>query len=233
MKNTLLSIFLVMTVSKPVFATTAPVESEATPTLAMGSSVYAQRCVLCHGSQGMGEGVLPLKLVDYPNTNLLLDKRSLSRDEVHRIITYGAALENVSEYMPPMGDDLTWTELESVVDFVMLLKKDAKEAIALLVTHNAQSEGSDLWVGKNVYETRCVLCHGEKGLGDGRMSKVIKTPPPYNLTLSRLPKPYLIDIVSKGGAEMQRSPQMPPWGAQLSPSEINSVVDYIIQLRTY
>jgi cytochrome c oxidase cbb3-type subunit 3 len=88
-------------------------------------------------------------------------------------------------------------------------------------------------VSKNVYETRRVLCHGEKGLGDGRMSKVIKTPPPYNLTLSRLPKSYLMDIVSKGGAQMQRSPQMPPWGEQLSPSEINSVVDYIMQLRTY
>jgi hypothetical protein len=75
----------------------------------------------------MGEGVLPLKLVDYPNTNLLLDKRNLSREEVHRIVTHGAALDDVSEYMPPMGDDLTWTELESVVDFVMLLKKMRKK----------------------------------------------------------------------------------------------------------
>ena len=222
-----------MAIAKSSFATTTPVDSEATPTLEIGASVYAQRCVLCHGSQGMGEGVLPLKLVDYPNTNLLLDKRNLSREEVHRIVTHGAALDDVSEYMPPMGDDLTWTELESVVDFVMLLKKDAKEAITLLASHNTSDETADLWVSKNVYETRRVLCHGEKGLGDGRMSKVIKTPPPYNLTLSRLPKSYLMDIVSKGGAQMQRSPQMPPWGEQLSPSEINSVVDYIMQLRTY
>jgi hypothetical protein len=38
-----------------------------------------------------------------------------------------------------------------------------------------------------------------------------------------MPDEYLIDIISKGGQGMQRSPRMPPFGGDLSENEINHV----------
>jgi cytochrome c oxidase cbb3-type subunit 3 len=63
------------------------------------------------------------------------------------------------------------------------------------------------------------------------MAKVLKDPPPFNLTQSVLPKEYLTLIITKGGAELKRSGKMPPWGDQLNALEIEAVADYIISLR--
>jgi cytochrome c oxidase cbb3-type subunit 3 len=63
------------------------------------------------------------------------------------------------------------------------------------------------------------------------MARIIKSPPPFNLTLSRAPDDYLHDIIYKGGEKMGRSPRMPPWGGDLSDAEIDSVVMYIKTLR--
>lgn len=204
---------------------------DTNPSAQIGAKVYQQRCVLCHGSQAMGEGILPMKLKGYPNTNLLQRIRQRDEQEIQNIVTHGASLDSISDYMPPMGAELSWTELESVVDFLMLLKEDTDKGLSLLASVNASSSEQSIFAGRDIYETRCVLCHGASGKGDGRMSKIIKSPPPFNLTLSRLPKEYLIDIVTKGGEGMKRSGQMPPWGDQLTQEEIGHVVDYIVTLR--
>lgn len=85
--------------------------------------------------------------------------------------------------------------------------------------------------GGDIYRANCVLCHGEKGLGDGRMAKVITAPPPANLTKSRRSKAYMKKIITYGGGIMGRSPQMPVWGQELDEQQIKAVVDYIYRLR--
>lgn len=85
--------------------------------------------------------------------------------------------------------------------------------------------------GLKAYHTHCVLCHGEYGDGKGRMAKIITTPPPANLTYSRLPDDYLKKIISGGGQSMQRSPQMPPWGDEFSSTQIDSIILYIKSIR--
>lgn len=85
--------------------------------------------------------------------------------------------------------------------------------------------------GQDIFASHCVLCHGKFGEGDGRMAKVIRNPPPADLTASRLPDDYLKQIISEGGAGVGRSPQMPPWGDQLSAAEIESLILYLKSLR--
>ncbi len=205
-------------------------DSDPRPTAERGAKVFKNKCALCHGDSGMGEGIIPLKIQPYPNTNLMTMSKSIDREEIKKRITLGAKLENISEFMPPMGDVLTWTELESVVDFVELLVKENK--LALLEMENLQhGKPASLKEGLNIFETRCALCHGKMGEGNGRMAKIIKTPPPVDLTASRLPDTYLFDIINKGGQGVGRSKQMPPWIDQLSKAQIDSVIKYIKTLR--
>ncbi|WP_440903706.1 c-type cytochrome [Catenovulum sp. SX2] len=203
---------------------------DPTPNLNKGAEVYYQRCSLCHGSAGMGDGLLPIKLKNYPNTNLMKPKYPTDRETVHKIIVYGGSLGYTSNLMPPMGNDLTWTQIESVVNFVLLLRQDQAKANALLAKLPDMKKATKK-VGQEVFSSRCQLCHGKYGEGDGRMAKVIKNPPPADLTASRVPDDYLRLIITKGGQGVGRSGQMPPWGDQLNGLEIESVILYLQSIR--
>ena len=223
-------ILLSQLLATQVLAEASTVSDNPEPTLEVGAQVFHKRCTLCHGNEGMGEGLLPLKLKDYPNTNLLKPKYSTAREMVHEIVVFGGTQGKVSNLMPPMGNDLTWTQTESVVDFVLLLREDQPKAAAMLSALRSQGDVSRR-LGQDIFSSRCVLCHGKYGEGDGRMAKVLKAPPPADLTASRLPDGYLKDIISKGGAGVGRSPHMPPWGDQLNTLEIDSVILYLKSIR--
>jgi cytochrome c oxidase cbb3-type subunit 3 len=143
---------------------------------------------------------------------------------------YGGILDNFSYYMPPFGNELTWTEIESVS---MFIEKSREEPIPhLSMLRDLTNEGSkSKSLGRETFSARCTLCHGVQGKGDGRMARIIKNPPPFDLTKSVVPKEYLTLIIQNGGESIGRSPQMPPWGDQLSQKEITAVIDYIIELR--
>lgn len=177
----------------------------------------------------MGEGNLPLKLADYPNTNLFFDIKASSKNDIVARITYGFNENSPNLFMPPWKDELTSSQINALSNFILYLRANPESASHLLKdTLNKSPNQID---GKQVFQSRCTLCHGSSGLGNGRMSKIIKSPPPFNLTLSKQPKSYLTKIIKKGGERMSRSPQMPPWGDQLTDKEIAAVVDYILTLR--
>lgn len=204
---------------------------EAMPCLSYGAQVFQARCALCHGSDGLGEGILPLSLPNYPSTNLLEPKNAKDRDGIYAVVVNGGSIKPVSPEMPPWGDELTLTQIDSVVDFIVYMRKDLEPALKMLQKESANLPPS-IKVGRAIFIGRCALCHGQTGLGDGKMARIIKDPPPFNLTLSRAPDNYLRDMITKGGENMGRSPRMPPWGGDLSAPEIESVMMYIKTLRS-
>lgn len=132
--------------------------------------------------------------------------------------------------MPPFGKELSWTELESVALFTQHMRENKEAAYAMLDAQSPQKNASKK-MGQQVFSTRCVLCHGQFGEGDGRMSRLLKTPPPADLTASRLPDQYVKDIIVKGGEGVGRSKHMPPWGDQLSVTEIESLIVFLKSIR--
>lgn len=84
--------------------------------------------------------------------------------------------------------------------------------------------------GMVVFQTYCVLCHGEKGDGSGRLA-IGKIPPPANLTKSLLDNEQLKAIIRGGGSSVGRSEFMPPWGEELTESQIDDLVEYIHALK--
>ena len=198
--------------------------------LAEGAQIFHYRCTLCHGSDGLGEGILPLSVGNYPSTNLLDARFGKSLKKITRIIRKGGKLRKVNDEMPPWENELTRSEIGSVAMFTELLHRDFDAAHAMLKEQNNNITPSKR-IGRAIYLGRCALCHGKGGRGDGKMARIIKNPPPFDLTKSRINGDYLRNIISKGGEAMGRSPKMPPWGKDLNEKEIESVIIYLKSIR--
>src|ERR1700687_2292948 len=96
----------------------------------------------------------------------------------------------------------------------------------------APSRGSlyELQIGKQVYQTYCVGCHGDAGQGDGFNSFNLD-PHPRDLRNPAFQKSKsnadLADAIRRGGAGVGLSSLMPPWGRTLDARHIDAVVLYL------
>jgi mono/diheme cytochrome c family protein len=76
--------------------------------------------------------------------------------------------------------------------------------------------------GKALYETYCLVCHGEKGRGDGPIADKIPHPPSYvSDRLLEFPSGRLFHVITMG------TNKMPSYAAQLSSDERWKVVTYV------
>ena len=197
------------------------------PELQQGARVYLERCALCHGSKGLGEGPMALLVQDYPDTRLKSNKQP--NHVMRQIVEFGNGQDSNNELSPPWRDELAVAEINAVTAFVAVLQSDFESATRLLASVYIPPEKID---GRKIYRARCESCHGEAGQGDGRMSRVIQNPSPADLTRSTLSKQDTIAIISAGGEAMGRSTRMPPWGQELANSELLSIVNYLTSMRT-
>ena len=87
--------------------------------------------------------------------------------------------------------------------------------------------------GKKLYATYCVGCHGEKGKGDGAAASALPVKP-ANLSdgtvMNQLPDQFLVEIVSKGGVAVGKSPMMPALGNQINETQLRDIIAYIRSL---
>lgn len=104
---------------------------------------------------------------------------------------------------------------------------------ALWLAAGAWADHGDAAKGKQTYAKFCASCHGNAGKGDGPGAAALN-PKPKDLTdkayVSKLEDKYLVDIISKGGAAVGKSPLMPPWGGALKTEDIHNVIAYIRSL---
>lgn len=203
---------------------------DPTPTVAWGATVYLERCALCHGGAGAGDGTLPSSVEGYPDTSLL-ESSLATLPAIREAVVWGGSTGKQSPLSPPWGDELTWSEIESVSLFTEVLLSNPNSAKALLAQASDNSSKEMEHLGRSLFESRCALCHGQYGEGNGRMAKVIKNPPPYNLTKSVVPEHYLKMIITNGGESVGRSVQMPPWKDEFTGEQIDAVISYIVTLR--
>ncbi len=222
-------VLLMATVLGMTFSAQAA-DQRIVPEVLHGASVFNLRCTLCHGNIGMGDGILPRLIPGYPSTNLRDNKDSTDAASIREAIIFGYEKGILDERMPPYGNELTWLEIESLVLFMRLYYKDVERAIEIL-SDTKMPEEPNMETGRAIYKGRCILCHGVGGDGQGKLSKIINDPPPFNFQWSRLPDNMLLEIISTGGGAVGRSPKMPGFGEELSESDIRSLILYIKGFR--
>jgi mono/diheme cytochrome c family protein len=91
----------------------------------------------------------------------------------------------------------------------------------------------DQMEGKKLYASYCAGCHGEDGKGDGPAAKALPVRPANHTDgaiMNQLPSTFLIEIITKGGAAVGKSPVMPAWGGQFNQKQIREIVAYVRSL---
>jgi len=190
-------------------ATPEPVEPPAVIDLQAGRTIYLDRCAVCHGEGGVGDGELAQQLSNPPAAIGRAELgRSVTPLEWFHVITVG----NMARFMPPFGNALTSDERWNVTYF------------ALSLSHG----DDDLEAGRVLYEGNCAACHGEQGGGNGPQASALSGALPdlrQPETLSERSGQDLFDLISEG------SPAgMPALGATLSDGERWYLVSYVRSL---
>ena len=199
--------------------------------LSLSAELFIDRCSLCHGREGMGDGSLTLLVVKYPHSNLLKRKYGNDLKSTIENIRYGGVFGKMSIYSPPWIDELTSDEIYYLAVFINFLNSNTDSAINLLREVETKKEGR-LVDGRQLYISRCSACHGKKGRGDGRLSgTIIKNPKPYDLTQSYKSIDYTKQIIFSGGLKLNRSSAMPPWSEELSMVQIEAIARYLMTIR--
>jgi mono/diheme cytochrome c family protein len=93
-----------------------------------------------------------------------------------------------------------------------------------------QATANELRIGENIFRERCVICHGINADGRSDLARIMR-PPPANLRASQLTFEQRTQIVSKGGASVGRSSNMPIWKDELNPEDLHAVIAYVGTLR--
>ena len=105
--------------------------------------------------------------------------------------------------------------------------KAPKEAKAITNPVNKIQRGVSAVRGKKIFKTRCMICHGPKGIGDGPGGKALD-PRPQNLTLPMVKNQTDGELFWK--VSMGRN-AMIKWGPILSESERWDVINYVRTLQ--
>ncbi len=125
--------------------TVGPLFPAAAPDLAVGESIYVEKCLPCHGEKGFGDGPQNQQLpVSVAPIGMADTVRAVAPAEWYLVVTRG----NIERFMPPFAS-LTEQERWDVIGYV----------------YNLSIEPSDREIGAALYAENCAECHGANGEG--------------------------------------------------------------------
>ena len=216
--------------------------------LSIGKQVYEARCLGCHGSMGDGKGPAAKFLNPKPRDftkgvfkfRSTPGKDSLPTDsDLYHALKHGLWGTSM-----PAWYSLKDEELFAVIQYLKTFSKrweseDIKESIP--VPPEPQLKLESIENGARLYQSKCMICHGPEGKGNGPLAGKVKDTWGYPIQ----PANFTLSAGEKGGVKLGHDSRhlyitlmtgiggvpMPLYQDQLSPSEIWDIVHYVQSLR--
>ncbi len=175
-----------------------------TTPLERGATLFAQRCAVCHGAQGAGDGLTAALLKPAP-ANLTVARFSAARvAAVLRAGVPGTAMPNQA--------DLSVVDRDALVEFVRSLGPSEPPTI--------EREAIDR--GAALFAIRCAACHGERGDGAGPAARRVARPP-ADFTGKQPTPARVLQVLEKGIP----GTAMTPMRRLVSEREIGDLVAFV------
>ncbi len=203
-----------------------------------GQRVYAQRCAVCHGTDGRGNGPAAPSLIPRPRdfTRGEFKYRSTPAgqppgdDDLIRVVRDGLQ----ASAMPAWGDVLSDAELRAAVEYIKGFSPAFKgpPPRSLTVPPRTVSGGASLARGQQLYQRLCASCHG----ADGRAQVQMKDTKGYPVIVRDLTAPWTF---RGGGAPEQlwlrlttglAPGPMPSVADSTTPAERWDLVNHVLSL---
>ena len=150
-----------------------PPGSDVSRDATLGERVYMERCALCHGPRGWGNGSAAPSLIPRPRdfTSGDYKYKSTPADEPPTEADLLAVVRDGldASAMPYWGDVLSEEEMLAVVRYIRDLSVIADEDPApapINVPARPPRSAESLTRGGTLYEDNCAECHGPDGRGD-------------------------------------------------------------------
>src|SRR3972149_1806455 len=226
----------------PLFYFLLGEEFASTDVIASGKSVYEQRCAVCHGVEGKGDG--PAQAFLYPKPRDLTAGRfkirstpsgSLPTDEdLFKTITNG-----ISGTSMPSWRSIPEKERRALVEHIKTFDERFKTQPRKPIGIASPSPRTPqlLAKGKQLYQDAgCSDCHGTTGRGDGPSAETLKDDwenpiTPYDFTIAGRYKAgsSVQDIYRTFATGMAGTP-MPSYADSLSAQEMWGLAYYVQSL---
>lgn len=184
-----------------------PVYPLVSPDIAAGAGIYAEKCALCHGPTGMGDGFRASEIPDVPALGKAEVARQSTPADWYSIVTEG----NLERLMPP---------------FTSLSDRERWDVVAYAYTLSMAEE--TISRGNELYQENCASCHGETGQGDGSQAASLGVPLPDFTDLAYqagVSAQTFYDAISNGV-----SSSMPAYADKLPEDERWVLADYLRSL---
>jgi len=169
-----------------------------------GKPVYEQKCALCHGASGKGDGPAAERLLPRPRDftagkykiRSTLSGQPPSDEDLVRVVKAGMPGTSMPAWEKVLKDD----EVRAVVAYVKAFFPGFKEAKgeAAKVPPEVKSDEKSIARGKEMFEAiECHKCHGQAGRGDPAPGSDLKDDWGHPIRPANLTKPWTF----RGGPE--------------------------------
>jgi cbb3-type cytochrome oxidase cytochrome c subunit len=155
--------------------------------LMRGRQVYLQRCWMCHGDAGQGEGPDGQHLAPTPANFTEPDPKKMPDSEWYWKVSNGIGNAAMPQWHLLLSEEDRWSTIKFIKETYSIptepkdVSDDVPPAFQALDPGPYQPTPDMMAQGKETYTRLCLGCHGPKGLGNGEYGKVL-LPTPANLT---------------------------------------------------
>ncbi len=165
-----------------------------------GRTLFGTYCAECHGKEGEGEDGPPLN-----------DRQFLSETSdatIFSIISSGVPGTEMPAWNQSLGGPLTDQQVTQLVSFIRNWEPQAPD-------RRAEAEKGDPAKGLVIFDSTCIICHGENGRGTERAPTLNDA-----TKLAQFDDEWYTETIANG----RPSKGMPTWGTVLSPAQIRDIV---------